>query len=62
MSFSFILRHYDTLKKVLFNNKEIPTAMPGLGINIGGEMYMTGKEDRMFGKTKIAVAKVTAGN
>lgn len=49
-------------RKVLFNNKEIPTAMPRLGINIGGEMYMIGKEDRMFGKTKIAVAKVTAGN
>jgi hypothetical protein len=42
-----------------FSNSEVPTAMPRLGSIINNEMYMVGKTDRVFGKTKIAVAKIT---
>ncbi|HVZ96631.1 MAG TPA: hypothetical protein VG847_07135 [Chitinophagaceae bacterium] len=41
-----------------FSNAEVPTAMPRLGSVIGDNMYITGKDDRLFGKTKIAVAKI----
>ncbi|MFB6455531.1 hypothetical protein ACE38W_09705 [Chitinophaga sp. Hz27] len=46
-------------RKLFFSNKEVPTAMPRLGAVIGNDMYMVGKSDRMIGKTKIAVAKIT---
>lgn len=46
-------------RKVFFSNTDIPTAMPRLGAIVGNDMYMVGKTDRTFGKTKIAVAKVT---
>ncbi|MEO7444091.1 MAG: hypothetical protein ABIT96_13595 [Ferruginibacter sp.] len=42
----------------LFNNKDVPTAMPRLGSNLGNSLYIIGKEDRMLGKTKIAVARI----
>ena len=48
-------------RKQFFSNKDVPTAMPRLGSYIGGDMYMVGREDRLFGKTKLAVAKVTLG-
>jgi hypothetical protein len=43
----------------LFNNKDVPTAMPRLGSVLGKDLYMTGKEDRLLGKTKIAVARLS---
>ncbi len=46
-------------RKLFFSNKDVPTAMPRLSSYIGDDMYMIGREDRLFGKTKIAVAKVT---
>ncbi|MBV8255150.1 MAG: hypothetical protein JO154_21285 [Chitinophaga sp.] len=46
-------------RSLFFSNKEIPTAMPRLGAVIGNDMYMVGKSDRMMGKSKIAVAKIT---
>lgn len=49
------------VRKEFFSNKDVPTAMPRLGCYIGNDMYMVGREDRMFGKTKIAVAKITIG-
>ena len=45
-------------RSVLFNNRETPTAMPRLSSVLNNEMYLIGKEDRIFGKTKIAVAKL----
>lgn len=42
----------------LFANDDIPPAMPRLGQNIGNTFYIIGKEDRLFGKTKIAVGKI----
>ncbi|MEO7982492.1 MAG: hypothetical protein ABI688_00295 [Bacteroidota bacterium] len=42
-----------------FSNADVPTSMPRLGSVIGREMYIVGKDDRMFGKTKIAIAKIT---
>ena len=46
-------------RSVLFANNDVPTAMPRLGSVLGNDFYMTGKEDRMLGKTKIAIAKLT---
>ncbi|MEP6677063.1 MAG: hypothetical protein ABJA78_18010 [Ferruginibacter sp.] len=46
-------------RSVLFANNDVPTAMPRLGSVLGNEFYMTGKEDRMLGKTKIAIAKIS---
>ncbi len=46
----------------LFSNSDVPTAMPRLGSNLGKDMYIVGKEDRMLGKTKIAVAKISIKN
>lgn len=47
-------------RKPFFNNADIPTAMPRLGAIIGNDMYMVGRTDRGLGKTKIAIAKITA--
>jgi len=49
-------------RKFFFTNKEVPTAMPRLGSYVGNDMYMVGREDRLFGRTKIAVAKVSMPN
>lgn len=46
-------------RKMLFTNTDVPTSMPRLGSVIGDGMYIVGKEDRVLGKTKIAVAKIT---
>ncbi len=45
-------------RSVFFSNNDVPTAMPRLGSVHGNDFYMTGKEDRILGKTKIALAKV----
>ncbi len=45
-------------RTILFNNKEVPTAMPRIGSVLGNTLYMIGREDRTFGKTKIALAKL----
>jgi hypothetical protein len=47
-------------RKLFFSNTEVPTAMPRHSSVIGQDMYMVGKTDRLFGKTKLAVAKITA--
>lgn len=49
------------VRKVFFSNRDVPTAMPRLGSYIGNDMYMVGRDDRLFGRTKVAVAKVTMG-
>jgi len=41
-----------------FSNTDVPTAMPRLGSVIGDDMYIVGKEDRVLGKTKIAIARI----
>jgi len=46
-------------RKFFFDNAEIPTAMPRLGSVVGNEMYITGKDDRVLGKSKVAVGKIT---
>lgn len=45
-------------RKYLFGNADVPTAMPRLSSVLGSDMYIIGKEDRILGKTKIAVAKI----
>ena len=47
-------------RKLFFSNADFPTAMPRLGSVIGQEMYIVGKTDRLFGKTKLAVGKITS--
>ena len=46
-------------RKSIFSNRDQPTAMPRLGIPIGKDFYLIGKDDKLFGKTKIAVGKIT---
>lgn len=43
----------------LFSNRDVPTAMPRLSSVLGKDMYLIGKEDRLLGKTKIAIAQLT---
>jgi hypothetical protein len=45
-------------RKPLFSNKDIPTAMPRLGSVLGNTLFLVGKEDRMLGKSKIALGKI----
>ncbi len=46
-------------RNIVFSNDDVPTAMPRLSSGFGKTLYMIGKEDRMLGKSKIALAKVT---
>ncbi len=46
-------------RSILFSNKETPTVMPRLGSVLGKDLYLIGKQDKLFGKTHIAIAKVT---
>ena len=46
-------------RNLLFSNNDVPTAMPRLSSNLGKDMYIVGKEDRLLGKTKIAVARIS---
>ena len=46
-------------RKMLFSNSDIPTSMPRLGSVVNNSMYIIGKEDRLFSKSKIAVGKIT---
>ncbi len=46
-------------RRMFFTNADVTTSMPRLGSVIGQDMYIIGKDDRLFGKSKIAVAKVT---
>jgi hypothetical protein len=48
-----------TQRKMFFTNSETPTSMPRLGSVIGEGMYIIGKDDRLLGKSKVAVAKIT---
>jgi hypothetical protein len=46
-------------RKQFFSNTTVPTSMPRLGSVIGDDMYIVGKDDHVFGKSKIAIAKIT---
>jgi hypothetical protein len=46
-------------RRMFFTNADTPTSMPRLGSVIGQDMYITGKDDRVLAKSKVAVAKVT---
>ncbi|MBC9911414.1 hypothetical protein [Chitinophaga varians] len=46
-------------RKVFFSNSDVPTAMPRLGSIIGNDMYLVGKSDKTFGKSKVAIAKIS---
>lgn len=46
-------------RRRLFSNKDVPTSTPRLSSVIGEDMYLVGREDRLLGKTKIAVAKIS---
>ena len=46
-------------RRMFYSNNDIPTSMPRLGSVIAENMYIVGKEDRVLGKSKIAVGKIT---
>ncbi|RYY60689.1 MAG: hypothetical protein EOO05_09005 [Chitinophagaceae bacterium] len=46
-------------RKVMFSNSDNPTAMPRLGTIVNNDMYFIGKDDKAFGKSKVAIAKLT---
>ncbi|WP_343689959.1 hypothetical protein [Chitinophaga sp.] len=46
-------------RKMIFSNREIPAAMPKKGAAFGNDFYMVGRADRVFGKTRIAVGKIS---
>ena len=46
-------------RKVMFSNSDNPTAMPRLGTIVNNDMYFIGKDDKTFGKSKVAIAKLT---
>ena len=46
-------------RSILFSNDDVPTAMPRLASGLGKDLFIIGKEDRMLGKSKIAIAKVS---
>jgi hypothetical protein len=45
-------------RKMLFSNRDQPTAMPRLGVPVGTDYYIMGKDDKVLGKTRIAVGKI----
>lgn len=47
-------------RKILFSNKDIPPAMPRLGVVFDKTLYVTGKEDANWGKSKVAVGKISS--
>ena len=49
-------------RSILFSNDDVPTAMPRLASGLGKDLFMVGKEDRMLGRSKIAIAKVSLKN
>jgi hypothetical protein len=49
-------------KTSLFSNKDQPTAMPRLGSVLGSDLYLIGKDDKILGKSKIAIAKLSLKN
>lgn len=45
-------------RKAIFSNRDIPNAMPRLGVGLNGCLYMTGKEMKVMRKSKVAVGKI----
>ncbi|MFT3677791.1 MAG: hypothetical protein QM781_18000 [Chitinophagaceae bacterium] len=46
-------------RRMFFSNSDTPTSMPRMASVMGRDMYIVGRDDRVFGKTKIAVAKIS---
>jgi hypothetical protein len=55
---SLNLRDGTCKRKFLFSNEDIPTAMPRLGSVFNKDFYIIGKQDKVFGKTKITVGRL----
>ena len=49
-------------RKAIFSNKDIPVSMPRLGSVMNNTMWVTGKEDRLMAKSKIAVGKIVCAD
>jgi len=47
-------------RKILFSNRDIPPAMPRLGVVFDKTLYVTGKEESSWGKSKLAVGKISS--
>jgi hypothetical protein len=46
-------------RKFLFDNEDIPRVMPRLGSVFAKEFYMVGRQDKIFGKTKVVVGRIS---
>lgn len=46
-------------RESIFTNDEIPPAMPRLGVNLENNLYLVGRQERLLGKSKIAVGKIS---
>jgi len=46
-------------RKSLFNSKDKSTAMPRFGKLVGDQFYIICKDDKVFGKSKIAICKLS---
>ena len=45
-------------RSILYSNSDVPTSMPRLGSVLDQSMYIVGKDDRLFGKSKLAVGRI----
>lgn len=46
-------------RKELFSNRDIPNAMPRLGVAMGNTLYLTGEDAHFLGRTRMAVGRLT---
>jgi hypothetical protein len=46
-------------RQSLFNNEDVPTAMPRLGSVVDKSMYIIGRQDRILAKTRVAVGIIS---
>lgn len=49
-------------RQMLFHNKDVPTAMPAYSSVINNNLYIIGKQDKLFAQSKIALAKISVSN
>jgi hypothetical protein len=46
-------------RKFLSGNEDLPRVMPRLGSEFAKEFYMVGRQDKVFGKTKVVVGRLS---
>lgn len=46
-------------RESIFSNDDIPPAMPRMAVNLDNNLYLVGRQERLLGKSKIAVGKIS---